>query len=91
MKRTALDDPLVLDANAMAGELTAMMGVDITAYVARCAHCGNRDAIGSLRAWTRGPGVVLRCVICSEIVVRWVQTPTGARVDLRGAAFLQPR
>jgi hypothetical protein len=24
-------------------------------------------------------------------VIRWVRTPTGPRVDLRGAAFLQPR
>ena len=91
MKRSPLIEPLVLDANAVAGELTEMMGVDITAYLARCAHCGNRDAIGSLRAWTQGPGIVLRCVICSEIVIRWVHTPTGPRVDLRGAAFLQPR
>jgi len=91
MTRTALDDPLVLDANALAGELVEMMGMDITAYVARCGNCGNRDAIGSLRAWTHGPGVVLRCVICSEVVIRWVRTPYGPRVDLRGAAFLQPR
>jgi hypothetical protein len=91
MKRIALDDPLVLDANAVAGELTALMGVDVTAFIARCAHCGNRDAIGSLRAWTQGPGVVLRCVICSQVVMRWVSAPDGPRLDLRGAAFLQPR
>ena len=92
MKRTALDDPLMLDANAVAGELAEMMGgVDITTFMTRCAHCGNHDALGSLRAWAHGPGVVLRCVICSQVVVRWVRTPQGARVDLRGAAFLEPR
>lgn len=91
MKRAVLEDPLVLDANAVAGELTVLMGVDVTTFVARCANCGNRDAIGSLRAWTHGPGVVLRCVICSQVVVRWVHAPDGPRVDLRGAAFLQPR
>jgi hypothetical protein len=91
MKRVALDDPLMLDANAVAGDLAALMGVEFTAFMARCAHCGNRDAIGSLRAWTHGPGVVLRCVICSEVVIRWVQRPDGPRLDLRGAAFLMPR
>ena len=91
MKRTAMDDPMVLDGNAVAGDLTEMMGVDVTRYMTRCAHCGNRDAMGSLRAWTHGPGVVLRCVICSQVVVRWVRTPDGARVDLRGATFVQPR
>jgi hypothetical protein len=91
MKRVALDDELVLDANAVAGELTELIGLDVTAFVARCAHCGNHDAMGSLRAWAHGPGVVLRCVICSEVVVRWARTPSGPRLDLRGAAFLQPR
>jgi hypothetical protein len=86
-----MDDPLVLDANAVAGEMQELMGFEMTAFLARCAHCGNRDAVGSLRAWVHGPGVVLRCVICSEVVVRWVRTPDGARLDLRGAAFLQPR
>jgi hypothetical protein len=91
MKRIAMDDPLVLDANAVAGEMQELMGFEMTAFIARCGNCGNRDAIGSLRAWTHGPGVVLRCIICSEVVVRWVRRPDGARLDLRGAAFLQPR
>jgi hypothetical protein len=91
MKRAVLDDPLALDANAVAGELRELMGLEVTAFMARCAHCGNRDALGSLRAWAHGPGVVLRCVICSEVVVRWVRRPDGARMDLRGAAYLQPR
>ena len=91
MTRIVLDDRLVLDANAVAGELQEMMGTDVTTFVARCAHCGNRDELGSLRAWTHGPGVVLRCIVCSEVVIRWVRRPDGARLDLRGAAFLQPR
>ena len=91
MKRVALDEPLVLDANAVAGELAELMGVDVTAYIARCAHCGNRDAMGSLRAWVHGPGIVLRCVICSEVVVRWIRRPDGPRLALRGAADMQPQ
>ena len=90
MRPAVIDDPLVLDANAVAGDLREIMGVEITTYVARCAHCGNRAAFGTLRAWTHGPGVVLRCVICSEVVIRWVRHPDGPRVDMRGAAFLQP-
>ena len=75
MRPAVIDDPLVLDANAVAGDLREIMGVEITTYVARCAHCGNRGALGTLRAWTHGPGVVLRCVICSEVVIRWVRHP----------------
>ena len=91
MTRIVLDDRLVLDANAAAGELQEMMGTDVTTFLARCAHCGNLGELGSLRAWIHGPGVVLRCIVCSEIVIRWVRRPDGARLDLRGAAFLQPR
>ena len=91
MTRIVLDDPLMLDGNAVAGELQEMMGIDVTTFLARCAHCGNRGELGSLRAWTHGPGVVLRCIVCSEVVIRWVRRPDGARLDLRGAAFLQPR
>ncbi|HKO33008.1 MAG TPA: DUF6510 family protein [Candidatus Limnocylindria bacterium] len=90
MRAAVIDDPLVLDANAVAGDLREIMGVEVTTYVARCAHCGNRAEFGTLRAWTHGPGVVLRCVICSEIVIRWVRHPAGPRVDMRGAAFVQP-
>jgi hypothetical protein len=47
--------------------------------------------MGSLRAWVHGPGIVLRCVICSEVVVRWIRRPDGPRLDLRGAAYMQPQ
>ena len=90
MRPAVIDDPLVLDANAVAGDLREIMGVEVTTYVARCANCGNRGALGTLRAWTHGPGVVLRCVICSEVVIRWVRHPDGPRVDMRGAASCSP-
>ena len=83
-----MDDPLVLDANAVAGEMAELFGADMTMAVHRCAHCGNRGALGGLRAWTHGPGTVLRCSICHEVVLRWTRTPSGVRIDLRGAAFL---
>jgi hypothetical protein len=84
-----MDEPLMLDANAVAGELLELFGFDLTPMVHCCAHCGNRGAIGTLRAWTHGPGVVLRCSICSEVVVRWARTASGVRVDLRGAAYVR--
>lgn len=83
-----MDDPRVLDANAVAGGLHDLFGREVTGVVHECAHCGNRDAIGSLRAWIDGPGVVLRCVGCGEVVLRWTRTPAGVRLDLRGAVSL---
>ena len=82
------DDVLTLDANAVAGLLHEIFGADMTAIASQCAHCGNHAMVGSLRAYT-GPGVVLRCSICQEIVMRVVTMPDGRhRVDIRGASFL---
>ncbi|MGH2356643.1 MAG: DUF6510 family protein [Candidatus Limnocylindria bacterium] len=84
-----MDDPLMLDANAVAGDMVELFGVEMTMAAHRCAHCGNQGAVGALRAWTHAPGMVLRCSVCDEVVVRWARTSSGVRVDLRGASFLE--
>jgi Family of unknown function (DUF6510) len=84
-----MDDRLVLDANAVAGELVELFGAEMTVVAQRCAHCGTEGRIGGLRAWTHGPGTVLRCTACDEVVIRWSRTPRGVRVDVRGAAYLE--
>ena len=75
----SMDDPLMLDANAVAGDLYELFGVELTAVLHQCASCGNRAAVGTLRAWTRGPGTVLR----------WSRTSSGMVLDLRGAARIE--
>lgn len=83
-------DPYALDANAVGGMLMEIFGSDMTAVPSRCAHCGNRAQMGSLRAYgLNGPGVVLRCSICAEIVIRMMRRADGSfLVDARGAAYL---
>lgn len=85
------EDPagaLVVDGNAVAGELEELLGSDMTATLHRCASCGNRAAMATLRAWTGGPGIVLRCSVCQEVVLRLVRTPTATYLDMRGAAYV---
>ena len=84
-----IDERLVLDANAVAGDLEELFGIDLTAVVHRCAHCGNLGPMATLLAYVHGPGTVLRCSICREVVMRYVLSPSGARIDLRGAAELR--
>lgn len=86
-----MDDPLVLDANAVASDLAELFGFEMTAAVHRCAHCGNVGAMGTLLAWTQGPGVTLRCCICRDVVVRIVRTPSRTLIDVSGAAYLEIR
>jgi hypothetical protein len=85
------EDSNALDANAVAGMLVEIFGTEMTTVASRCAHCGNRAMVGSLRAYgLNGPGVVLRCSTCTEIVMRFMRRPDGGfLVDARGATYLR--
>ena len=80
---------LMLDANATAGVLYEIFGVEMTASPTECAHCGNEGEIGTLLAFTQGPGIVLRCSTCENVVLRIVRTPEAVYLDARGAVFLR--
>ena len=82
-------EALVLDGNALAGDLESVFGFDLTALQHACRHCGNRGALGALRAYGRGPGSVLRCMACEEVVLRLAVTPRGTFLDLSGAAYVR--
>ena len=81
-------DESTLDANAVAGDLELLFDVEMTTVIALCAHCANEAAVGTLRAYLNGPGVVLRCSVCGEVVIAWAWTPAGARIDQSGASWL---
>ena len=86
-----MDEPMMLDANAVAGDLAELFGFEMTAAVHRCVHCGNVGQVGTLLAWTQGPGITLRCCICRDVVVRIVRTPSRTLVDVSGAAYMEIR
>jgi hypothetical protein len=86
------DDPaveLTLDGNAVAGLLATVFAADVTASDGECAHCHTVSVIGALRAYVRGPGVVLRCPACSEVVLRIVETPSATLLDVSGVRLLR--
>ena len=82
-------DDTFLDGNAVAGLLAVTFGVEMTAVPGRCAHCHKVNFVAELRAYTRAPGVVLRCPTCSGVVLRVVETPTATLVDATGVAWLR--
>ncbi len=86
---TDLNRELMLDANATAGILYEIFGVEMTASPTECATCGNAGEIGELLAFTHGPGIVLRCVKCESVVLRIVQMPEAIYLDARGAVYLR--
>jgi hypothetical protein len=84
-----MNTALMLDGNAIAGELQQIFGRDMTAAVARCAGCSRDAAMGALMAFTQGPGIVLRCPACQNAIARIVETPAAIYLEARGAAFLR--
>ena len=86
------DDPAVdreLDGNALAGMFESMFGSDMTATPGRCAHCGTVNMVGAMRVYRGGPGAVVRCPACDEVVLRIVETAEATYVDARGAMYLR--
>jgi hypothetical protein len=80
---------LMLDANAAAGMLQEIFGVEMTAAPTECAHCGAEGEVGTLLAFTQAPGIVLRCPACENVIVRITQTPDAYYIDARGAVYLR--
>jgi len=83
----ALD--LVLDANALGGLLAGLCRDDVNGSPAQCAHCHTVSMVGTMRAYTRGPGMVVRCPACAQVVLRVVQTPTATYVDASGVSWIR--
>ena len=86
------DDPavdLTVDANAIGGMLAGLFGADVTGSQGQCAHCHTVSVMGTMRVYMRGPGVVVRCPACAQVVMRVVTTPTGMYLDVSGASYVR--
>jgi uncharacterized protein DUF6510 len=78
-----------LDGNVLAGALGELFAVDVTTAVGDCASCGTTGTIAQTRVFTQAPGLVARCPVCGEVVLRLVRGPGRAWLDLRGLTCLQ--
>jgi hypothetical protein len=81
----------MLDGNAVAGLLEDIFGTEMTASPTICAHCGRSGELGTLLAFVRTPGVVLRCPGCEQVMLRIVETPEAIYLDARGTVYLRIR
>jgi hypothetical protein len=58
-----------LDGNAIAGDLLAHFGAEMTTAAGACEHCGAISQIAELRVYLRAPGAVARCPRCGAVVI----------------------
>jgi hypothetical protein len=77
-----------LDRNAAAGELSNLFAIDVTAAEGQCAHCGAKRHFAEAHIYMHGPGVVARCAVCQNILLRLVNAGERVWLDLRGMTYL---
>ena len=77
-----------LDGNAAAGPLSTIFAVDVTAAECQCAHCGAIDPFARTRLYMMGPGVVARCAVCEQVLLRLVRAGRRLLLEARGLTYL---
>jgi hypothetical protein len=75
------------DGNALAGHLHDLIGPDVAVAVGRCGNCGRTGPMAEVRVFDHAPGVVARCPVCDQVLLRLVRGPGRAWLDLRGRHF----
>jgi hypothetical protein len=77
-----------LDGNAAGGELSKIFAMDITAAQGQCAHCGATKRFAEARLYMQCPGVVARCMVCEQVLLRLVNVRQRVFLDVRGMTYL---
>jgi ribosomal protein S27E len=77
------------DGTALAGPLHDLLCVEVSTAIGRCTGCGRTGPMAEARVFDHAPGVVARCPACGQVLVRLVQGPGRAWLDLRGLTYLQ--
>jgi Zn finger protein HypA/HybF involved in hydrogenase expression len=85
----AMTNPTPRTGSALAGPLGDLFRVDVASAVGRCTNCGREAPMAEARVFDHAPGVVARCPTCDQVLLRLVQGPGRAWLDLRGLTWLQ--
>jgi hypothetical protein len=80
-----------LDGNAIGGMLGEIFGGEMTMSQVVCGRCGARGPLAECEVYFGGPGVVVRCRVCHDIVMVLVEVRGMVCVDFNGLSTLEPR
>ncbi len=58
-----------LDGNAIAGQLFAAFGLEMSTAVGTCTNCASKSAVAELRVYLSGPGSVAHCPGCGSVAL----------------------
>ena len=77
-----------LDGNSLAGPLSGTFRFDPTVAVGRCDTCGEARPLAASIVDSSDMGQVVRCAVCDNVLMTYVQTPTGTFLSTRGLTWL---
>ena len=83
----ALEDS-VLDGNAIGGMLMELFGNEMTTVVSTCGRCGTAGQVAELAVYRSELGTVVRCRVCDNVLMVFVEVRGVTCVDLRGIVQL---
>jgi Family of unknown function (DUF6510) len=83
-------DELMLDGNAVAGDLQEVFAVEMTTMVGTCGGCEASEPMGATHAF-RSAGVVLRCPHCGNVLLTVVKDATRMWIGFPGIRTLEVR
>jgi Family of unknown function (DUF6510) len=81
-------DELMLDGNAVAGELQEVFAVEMTTAMGTCDGCGASEPVGAVRVF-KGAGMVLRCPHCDTALLTIVRDEGRMWLGFPGMRSLQ--
>lgn len=78
----------VLDGNAIGGMLIELFGAEMTTAVGACGRCGTAGQVAEMAVYQPKLGTVVRCRVCDNVLMVFVEVRGVTCVDLRGLASL---
>jgi hypothetical protein len=78
----------VLDGNAIGGMLMELFGTEMTTAVGTCGVCGTVGQVAEMAVYHPKLGTVVRCRVCDNVLMVFVEVRDITCVDLRGLAQL---
>ena len=78
----------VLDGNAIGGMLIELFGTEMTTATGRCGKCGTMGQVAEMAVYQAKLGTVVRCRVCDNVLMVFVEVRGVTCVDLQGLASL---
>ena len=78
-----------LDGNAIAGTLAEVFIPEMTSARIACDGCGEVEPLGAEHAYTRAPGIVLRCCHCEQVLLVVTRAEESYLLSFRGLRWLE--